>query len=174
MTRVIDIIGGSGLGKSTTACGLFYHMKLKSYHCEIVTEFVKRLAWQGRKITALDQLYITGQQTQSENILYGKVDWIITDSPVLLSGIYDSYYNKRNSVAHTVLDFLNESKIKHHYYLLQRTKPFDDRGRYETEEQAKEIDSFTKQKLLEWNIPFTEVICKDEDRVNYIMENLSL
>ncbi len=174
MTKVIDLIGGSGLGKSTTAAGLFYHMKLKGNHCELVGEFVKRWAWQGRRVTPLDQLYIMGQQTQSESLLYGKVDYIVTDSPILLAAIYDSYYNKRSTVADTVLDFIKTSEIKHHYYLLQRNKPFNSKGRFETEEQAKEIDSFVKEKMLEWNLSYTLLDCEDEKRVDTIMKDLKL
>lgn len=174
MTEVINLIGGSGLGKSTTAAGLFYHMKLKGINCELVNEFVKRWAWQGRKITPLDQLYTMGQQTQSESLLYGKVDWIITDSPLLLCALYDSYYNKRTAVVDVVLDFIQTSEIKHSYYFLQRNKPFNPKGRFETEEQAKEIDSFIKTKMLEWSIPYTLLDCVDEDRVSTIMENLDI
>jgi len=173
-TQVIDILGGSGLGKSTTAAGLFYYMKLKGINCEQVTEFVKKLAWEGKRITPLDQLYTMGQQTQSEALLYGKVDYIVTDSPILLSAMYDSFYNKRTAIVDTVLDFIKVSEIKHHYYLLERHKEFDPRGRFETAAQAKEIDGFIKEKMVQWEIPYTLLTCKDEDRVATIMKDLSL
>jgi len=170
MTKVIDLIGGSGLGKSTTASGLFYHMKLKGINCELVSEFVKSLAWAGQKVTPLDQLYIAGQQSHREALLYGKVDYIVTDSPLILSGLYDEYYNKRDIFSTIITNFIKDTGIEHHYFFLKRNKPFDPRGRYEDEATAKDIDSFIKTKLNQWEITFTEIDCPDEQRVQTIMD----
>ncbi len=173
-TTVINLVGGSGLGKSTSAAGLFYHMKLKGQDVELVSEFAKRMAWKGEAITPLNQIYVLGQQTQSESLLYGKVNTIITDSSLLLAGIYDLYYNNRKSTLETVTDFIKRSEITHRYYLLQRHKPFISKGRYETESQAKEIDLLVKEKMVELNIPYMEITCPDEERVTTIMKDLNV
>lgn len=38
---IIDLIGGPGSGKSTTAAGLFYKLKKLGYNCEMSLEFAK-------------------------------------------------------------------------------------------------------------------------------------
>lgn len=43
MTSVINLIGGPGSGKSTTAAGLFFRMKSMGVRCELVTEYAKEL-----------------------------------------------------------------------------------------------------------------------------------
>jgi hypothetical protein len=40
-TKVINLYGGPGVGKSTTAVGLFYLMRRASIKCEYTSEYVK-------------------------------------------------------------------------------------------------------------------------------------
>lgn len=177
MTKVLNLYGGSGLGKSTTAAGLFYEMKLRGYHCELVREYVKNWAWEGRKITKEDQPHIFEMQAKSENMLYGKVDLIVTDSPLLLSPIYESFYTGDSSVLKTAQAFLTAAKnsgIEYHNFILQRHKPFDTRGRYETVEMAKEVDEYVKKMLNLWEIPYTMIESPDRERVNTILSSLGL
>lgn len=87
--RVVNFFGGPGSGKSTQAAGLFYHMKLKGYNVELVTEYSKDLLYSGQ----LESMYghqetIYGEQNYRLLRLWDKVDWAITDSPILLSAVY--------------------------------------------------------------------------------------
>lgn len=175
MTHVINLFGGSGLGKTTTSFGLAYHMKLRGLHMELVREYVKTWAWQGRKVGPYDQAYIFGKQSQYESVLYGKVDYIVTDSPLLLSPIYETFYSGGSVVLPSVRDFLAKASangVTHHNFLLTRHKPFDARGRYETADQAKQVDLAVKQSLTDWGLPFTEVPVTDSERVDFILDNL--
>lgn len=152
-TTVINLYAGSGTGKSTLAAALFSKMKSQGYHCELVREFAKTLAWEGKNITPYDQVYIFGKQTKYESQLYGKVDYIITDSPVLLAAIYENYYTKKHIILPSVLNFLNynqENGIKYLNFFLKRTKPYDTRGRYESIKVAKRIDKHIIS-ALRWN-----------------------
>lgn len=172
-TVVINLLGGSGTGKSTTSCGLFYHMKLNNMHVELVREYVKQWAWEGRKVGEFDQSYIFGKQSRLESILYGTLDWIITDSPVLLSPIYEKFYNGGSSVIEpSALKFLEKAKEKnvvHLNFVLKRNKPFDTRGRYETAERAIEVDKYLEQYLKDNNIKYTNIDCPDTERVQEII-----
>ena len=56
----------------------------------------------------------------------------------------------------------------------ERTKSFDTKGRFETEKQAKEVDSLVKLFMLEHNIPFIEVDIEDAGRLNYILDYIEL
>ena len=175
MTVVINLLAGSGAGKSTCAADLFAKMKHQQYHCELVTEYVKKWAWQSRKPTPFDQFYLAGKQSQSESQLYGKVDYIVTDSPIILSGFYEAYHLKREIVLPAVLNFLSfaqEKGVVHKNFFLKRNKPFDPRGRFETAEQAVTVDLQLRDFLESYSIPYTDVDVSDEYRPEFILEFL--
>lgn len=174
-TTVINLYAGSGAGKSTAAAGLFAEMKQRGYHVEQVTEYVKTWAWSGRTPNGFDQVYLFGKQANRESQLYGKVDYIITDSPLLLSGYYENYHLKEAIVLPAVLNFLDYAKrhdVKHLNFFLKRAKKFDPRGRYESEDQAKAIDVDMKAWLNQLEVPLIDVTTTDRERVDYILSIL--
>ena len=156
MTTVINLFGGSGCGKSTTAALLFSRMKLARIHVELVREYVKYWAWNDRKVREWDQLYLLGKQSAYESMLYGKVDYIVTDSPILLAGVYqelrsngkDSYVS---NAAQAFMAHAEEQGVTYKNFFLKRNKPFDPRGRYETEDQAKQVDRFVYDYLCKYS-----------------------
>lgn len=156
MTTVINLFGGSGCGKSTTAAALFSLMKQKGYHVELVREYCKYWAWNDRKVREWDQLYLLGKQSAYESMLYGKVDFIVTDSPVLLAGIYQDYRSQgeHKYVGDAAKAFMTHAEssgsVKYLNFILKRSKPFDPRGRWETEEEARRIDKFVSEYLAEF------------------------
>ena len=176
MTIVVNMLGGSGIGKSTTAAGLYYQMKLKNISVELVREYVKVLAWQGAKIGRFDQVNIFGEQCKLEHTLYGKVDYIITDSPIVLAPVYELFYHGDSMMEEAAIKFLkksSESGVKQFNIMLERNKPYDTRGRYQTEEEAKIVDSLTADFLGKYNIHYHVVSGPEEDRVTKIMELIS-
>jgi ATP:corrinoid adenosyltransferase len=62
--KVINIFAGPCAGKSTTAAGLFYLMKVSGYNVELVTEYAKDMTWEGRHNILGDQLYILAKQNR--------------------------------------------------------------------------------------------------------------
>lgn len=170
------MLGGSGIGKSTAAAGLYHEMKLRGTNVELVREYVKNWAWDGKKIGQYDQIYIFGKQSRSEYMLYGKVDYVITDSPILLSPIYEKYYNNGESIIEeAAVKFLDKAKsngVQHINFLLERQKQFNPEGRYETEEQAKQVDLEVRKFISYHNIDYHLVNCSDEDRVSVMMKHL--
>lgn len=156
MTTVINLFGGSGCGKSTTAALLFARMKLMGLHVELVREYVKYWAWNDRKVREWDQLYLLGKQSAYESNLYDKVDYIVTDSPILLAGIYQEFrslgkYTYLSTAAQAFMAHAEERGVTYKNFFLKRNKPFDTRGRYETEEQAKEVDQFVHNYLCAYS-----------------------
>lgn len=176
-TKVINMFGGSGIGKSTTAAGLYHEMKQRGLNVELVREYVKGWAWAGTKVNTYDQVYIFGKQARSEYMLYGKVDYIVTDSPILLSPIYDRYYNGDDAmIEDAALRFIakaSKNGVTHINFLLERMKAFNPEGRYETEEQAKAVDVFVKNFLYEHQVDYHTLACSDEERIKYILDVLS-
>lgn len=172
MTTVINLFGGSGIGKSTTAAHLFAEMKYRGIHCELVREYVKQWAWQAKKVGPFDQMYLLGKQSKYESMLYGKVDFVVTDSPLLLCPIYERFYSGKDCVGPAAINFLDDAKSKgvtHMNFLLKRFKEFDTRGRYETAEQAIKVDEAVKEYLQSNDIPFHELTVSDRSRVDEIL-----
>jgi len=177
MTKVINLLGGSSVGKSTTSCGLYYNMKLKKINVELVREYVKMWAWLGREVHPYDQIYISGKQAQLESSLYNKVDYIITDSPLLLGPIYELFYTKNSIVLPSVqrqLNYAKENAVEHINYVLERHQKYSQLGRFQNEESAKAFDKF----LIEWlnNLNIKYKICKvpDLERVDWILSDLKI
>lgn len=176
-TKVINLFGGSGTGKSTVAAALFAEMKQMGLHVELVREYVKGWAWENKKINIYDQFYITAKQIHEESKIYNILEYIVTDSPVLLGAFYEEYYHKVQIVRPAVLNFLREAEargVQYYNYFLERNKPFDPRGRYETEDQARNIDVALKSWLNKINMPFTAVSVSDRERTGYILSSLGL
>lgn len=134
-TVTINLYGGPGIGKSTTAAGLFYEMKKAGYSVELVTEYIKGAVWEDRVSVINDQLYILAKQARKLSILEGKVEFIITDSPILLTLIYCEDKSIHN-VAKKI--HFNSKPID---VFLQREKQYVEAGRLHTEVEARKIDS---------------------------------
>lgn len=175
-TIVVNLLGSPCAGKSVLASDLFSELKKRNYKVEQVQEYVKSWAWSNRKITHFDQLYIVGHQSHRESILYGKVDYIITDSPLILSPFYQEYYSKIEIAKPSTLLFLNYAKqlnINHIYFYLPLITPYDPTGRFETEEQSKNIDIELKKWLNQY-IKYDFLDCDITLRVKRILEKLGI
>jgi len=103
-TKIINFFGGPGIGKSTQAAGLFYLMKRAGLSVELTEEFPKVLSWEGNISGLRDQLYITANQHRNISRLYGKVDYIIIDSPILNGLVYKHRYGNQNDYPERLYD----------------------------------------------------------------------
>lgn len=87
--KVLNLYGGPHSGKTTTAAGLFYKMKLRHIKVKLVHEFAEELVYDNRLEFLLDQQeLIFAEQNHRQHVLRGKVDWAVTDSPLGLSLVY--------------------------------------------------------------------------------------
>jgi len=133
MPLIVNLYGGPGTGKSTTAAGVFSMLKLHDVNCELVTEFAKDLTWEGRSVALGNQVYILGKQYHKIFRLLEDVDVIITDSPLLLGIVYD----KSGSAAFK--EFIMELHHAHSSMniFLKREKKYNPKGRGQNEDEAK-------------------------------------
>ena len=138
MTKVINLFGGPNSGKSTTAAGLFYQLKKKHIRCELVREYIKDWAWEGRVPGEFDQPYIAGKQMKYESSKYGKVKYIVTDSPFTLADFYEMTYNESRISLPTIKEMIAYAQTREVEYLnffLPTVDTIDEEGRYEDREQ---------------------------------------
>lgn len=162
--NVINLWGPPGQGKSTAAAGLFYKMKVAGYDVELVTEYAKDVVWEGRHNLLRDQLYLLAKQNQRLERLRGQVEWCITDSPILLVLAYtpDNYYNGFEQFTYNVWKSYNNIN-----FLLERSHAYRNRGRIQTEDQAKIIEDRVKQILESHNQKYDIINNSDPAKVIY-------
>ena len=153
--KVINLYAGPSSGKSTTATGIFYTLKSKyNINCEYVSEYAKVLAWENNTTIIGDQLYVTAKQNRGLERLRGKVDYAITDSPLLLGIHYSTNYFLKSYEAMVVDLFNSYDNIN---FFINRKKEYNPHGRFQNKEQAMQADVAIKNLLITKNIMFTEV-----------------
>lgn len=165
-TLVINLFGGPGSGKSTTCAGIFERLKLKGINCEMATEYAKDKVWEESYKTLDDQIYIFGKQLHRINRLLGKVDVIITDSPLINSIVYD----KENNPTFKSLVLNQHNRLNNLNYYIVRDEHYEEKGRIQTKDEAEGLDNKIKKILLNNNINYIIVPKKTlmTDKGDYI------
>lgn len=159
---VVNLFGAPGSGKSTGAAYLFAKFKMAGINAELVTEFAKDKVYEDSKEVFKNQTYILGKQSFKQSKLRDKVDVIITDSPLPLS----IYYNEDKDIQEelSVLTLKIFDSYDNHNYFINRVKPYNPKGRFQTEEEAMTIVDDMKDFLTNHNIPFEE---RNGDPIGY-------
>jgi len=177
MTNIINFYGGPGAGKSTSAAYFYYLLKTAGANVELVREYVKDWAWDNRKISTYDQIYFLGKQVRRESMLYDKVDWIVTDSPIMMNLYYAHKYctpNLAEGVRSSVLAFYRQAMDdghQHHHIMLHRNFSYAAEGRYQTEAEARAMDQEIKFILQGLKISLKEST-SDESELHKIYETI--
>ncbi len=131
-TIVVNLFGGPGVGKSSMRADIFAKLKWELINCEESLEYVKPKVWEDSLNSIKDQIYVFGQQHNQLFRLRDKVDVIITDAPLINSFLYDGENNKL--FRSLVLQEFN--KYDNLNFVINRTKPYDPKGRFQDEKGA--------------------------------------
>jgi len=133
--KVINLFGGPGVGKSTVAADLFALMKREGASVELVNEYAKEITWEGHLSYLDDEFYVLAHQNRRLVRLKGKVEYVITDSPILLGLAYvppDYYPQYFNKFIHEVWNSYDNINI-----VLQReSKKYIETGRNQKYDEA--------------------------------------
>lgn len=167
--KIINLYGSPGAGKSTTAAGVFYQLKLKGFKAELVTEYAKDLTWEENYTKLNNQIYVFAKQHQRLKRLEDKgLEYVITDSPLLLSLVYGEY----NPALHDLVkyEYLGFNNIN---FYLERTKPYVQIGRSQNESESNEIGDKVLRMLENENIIFDK-LKGDESAVDNIINWITL
>lgn len=168
-TLVVNLLGGPGTGKSSIRAGVFSELKFDGVDAEEAPEFAKDLTWEKRKIALSNQNYVFGEQHMRIFRNLGQVEVIITDSPLLLTAIYDT-----SEASHLRNQAITEyNKMWNYTVFLKRYKAYNPNGRNQTEEEAKEIDAKILDYLLDNEIAFETAKGTREGR-DYIIRKVMM
>lgn len=89
-TLVVNLFDSPGTGKSSEMAYIFYQLKSRGINAEKASEFAKDKVWEESVEVFKNQAYIFGKQYFRLSRVAGKVDVVITDSPILLSMFYNT------------------------------------------------------------------------------------
>lgn len=166
----INLYGGPGSGKSTTAAWIFSQMKLRGYSVELVSEYVKAWAISKREVVGFDQLYLMGKQCNYEyRFLSNGIKNIVTDSPLLLSACYTrAYYPKLDVVADHMEGIIKEYDRQEpslNIFLERGSKKYVEEGRYQTFEEATRLDRVIEETLIRLEMPYAKLPYQCQDTI---------
>lgn len=161
--KVINIFGGPGVGKSTLAAFLFSYLKSrKNTSAELITEFAKDLVYEGQLNTLkIDQLYVFANQNHRMKMIQDytpNVDFIITDSPLLLSNIYGEINNSIDENFKSFATSIFNSYENINLFISRRGQfRYEEGGRIQTNEEAENVHNNIKKYLNDNNIKYHEI-----------------
>lgn len=169
-TLICNLYGGPGVGKSSYSAGLFYELKLLGYNAELVREYAKDRTWLEDYQTLANQSYVTAKQIHRQWTCSGKVDVIVTDSPILLGIAYQGH-GCTPSFAPWLLEVYNQ--FRNVSFVLTRNTdahPYNPKGRRQTEDEAIAKDAEIKALLEEMSVPFTEIVVDHKRTTQALLE----
>jgi hypothetical protein len=173
---VLNLYGGPGCGKSTTAAGVFSALKQRGINCEYVHEWIKWSVWEKRLTIFDDQLYIFAKQHHMLHSLKGQVDIAICDSPLLLSNIYGKLYDNGSMKGkESFFSLVREtySSFNNINLVLNRKKEYNPMGRVQSEDQARDIDESIKSYLNKYGYYF-ELVDGTPDAIPKIADHMEM
>lgn len=139
---VLNAYGGPGAGKSVACLDVCSALKKAGYTAEYVQEYAKELVYDKNMEmlngTAKNQFEILKEQTRRVDRLYDQVDFIVTDSPIMLNTIYNRELTPEYvSMVHD----LNESYLNFSFFIERDASNFEEEGRIHNLQESIEKDT---------------------------------
>ena len=175
--RRINLFAEAGGGKTITSANVRAQLGFKGYDVELVEEVIKDWTYVGRSPASCDSFYLQGCQIQKEDIrLRAGVDFIVSDSPLMLQYFYAMYHKAPLQVPmlQACQDF-EDIYPSLNIFIDREDKFYDETGRYEKLPEAKSIDMLIKEVLTRYGVSFRSFSCLDQDKViDYIVSQLEV
>lgn len=166
---VINGYGGPGAGKSTACMEITAALKKEGYNAEYVQEYAKELVYE-KDMEMLDgspehQYEILKEQTRRMDRLYDQVDFIVTDSPVMLNTIYNKQLTPEYE---SLVNELQGEYINYSFFMERDVSNFEEEGRIHNLTESIEKDNEIKDMLQKNEIKYKTY---DHENVNEIVND---
>lgn len=172
-TVVVNLFGAPCSGKSTAAAYIFSKLKMAGVNAELVTEYCKDMVYDDMSAGWNNQAYIFGNQLHRMERLRGKVNVIVTDSPLLLSAIYANEKTLGAEFNCVVVNKFNS--FENYNYLLAAPDgaEYHDEGRVHSQEQSEQIQREIVHTLDKLGFMYETVDRGNTDYYDLIVEQIS-
>lgn len=159
--KVINLYGGPGVGKSTTAADIFVHLKRKGYNVELIPEYAKQMVYDKRyNILERDQLYILAKQHRNLlRLLDQPMDFAVVDSPLILTTAYNNHNNLDQDILNSLVRHLDSKYDNLNIFIMRNTNfTYNPNGRTQKNlEDAMIEDSKIKSQIETIGVPFVSI-----------------
>lgn len=174
-TKVINIIGGPGCDKSLYSATLVLNFNLRHKTVETVPDYAKSIVWQQDYQALRNQYLIAQQQFRMIEILDGQVQFLVNECSLPQLLYYNEHYPENIcDVAKTRKQILEwYGQCQNVNILVQRDpeKKYMRSGRFQDEEQAREVDAGLRATLVKEGLKYT-VLPPRYDAINEFASSL--
>ena len=170
---IVEFVSGPSAGKSTTALGLAYKLKMAGVNIEYLPERAKSFTWRGDMQTLSFQPYVTAKQMRDVYDLCREVNdlkAIITDTSVALGIVYQGF-GCGPLFEEWVKSVQAEFDIRTYYVVRNINKhKYNTKGRRQTKDEAIELDNKVLEMLNLHNIPYETLEFNGEEGVEMLFQ----
>lgn len=136
MTLIVNLFAGPGAGKSTMMAEVYAGLKRAGVDAEMAPEFARELVRSGRLPELGVQPFVFGEQLRRlQRLVNDRVECVVTDSPLLLSLVYNVGYKMEDVVWTCHHGFRNMN-----VFVVRGERPYRPEGRTQTEGEARGLD----------------------------------
>lgn len=174
-TKVINIIGGPGCGKSMFSAAIVLQLHLAGKTVETIPDHAKALVWQRNFEVLKNQYFIAQRQFEMLNLLDGQVQFLITESSLPQVLYYNENYEPNIcDVAKTRAQILAWHGMQDNVNVLieRGEKRYVRAGRFQEEEQARAVDHGLRALLDREGLAYT-LLPADINAINAFAASLA-
>ena len=173
-TKVINIIGGPGCDKSMLSAAIVLYLHLHGKTVETIPDHAKALVWQHNLEVLKNQYFVAQRQFEMLNLLDGQVQYLITEGSLPQALFYNEAYEPNIcDVGKTRAQILEWYRQHNNVNILveRGDKKYVHTGRFQDEEQARNVDHGLRATLIREGLPFT-TLQPDVEAINSFARTL--
>ncbi|MBP6717599.1 MAG: hypothetical protein KA173_01890 [Rhodoferax sp.] len=174
-TQVINIIGGPGCDKTLYSAAIILNLNLRHKTVEFLPDYAKTLVWH-RDFEALKNQYqIAQRQNEMLEVLDGQVQFLVTECSLPQMLHYNAHYpDNICDIAKTRLKILEWHQQHHNVNVLAQRgdKKYVQAGRFQSEDEARQIDQSIQRLMDTEGIPYT-VVAPDFETITAFANTLN-
>lgn len=163
-TKLINYFGCPASGKTTAAFEKCAELKKQGYTVYFASEFATDMILDRKYESLKNQRYLFVNQAKRLLRAYNKVDYVVTDCPILLNIVYARFNENSDPKLEKEIIKLHESFENENYFLPFNGYNYKQENRVHTAEQALVIDGMIRQVFKDCGMVYCETCKKVSDK----------